>query len=302
MKRLSEFHKNEIGYIHHIVYRSEAHRKQFFLQPLRGRSNLHIRQACPEISRSIVFSKNFHRNGIRFASVFGKGGDIGKVQFTRDIVVAEPGVKVTGYSDVRSRINPVCGESDFNYRVCGKMKVILRRSARYGIWIKHHNAVVGCAYTEFIFCAYHSERLDSPDFGLLDFEVFSKDSAYGCEQNFLTCSHIGCTAYDLQQFWTAGIHLSHVKMVGVRMFGTLHHLCHHHTCKAAGNFLNGLHRIHFKTYRGQCICHLSGGEVALKVVLQPVIRNCHIVVVLFIFRKSGICRKGIWRTPVHRRT
>ena len=73
VKRLSELHKNEIGYIHHIVYRSEAHRKQFFLQPLRGRSNLYIRQACPEISRCIVFSKDFHRNGIRFASVFSKG-------------------------------------------------------------------------------------------------------------------------------------------------------------------------------------------------------------------------------------
>ena len=78
--------------------------------------------------------------------------------------MAEPSVKVTGNSDVRSRINPVCGESDFNYRVCGKMKIILRRRARYSIWIKHHNAVVGCAYTEFIFCAYHSEGFDSPDF------------------------------------------------------------------------------------------------------------------------------------------
>ena len=274
VQRLSGLHKYEIGDIDYIVYRPEAYAQKLFLHPVRRRSHLDAAYGNAAVTWRSFRSQHLYRYGLTLA--LGECGDVGYIQFAGNAVVAEIGVEVPGHSDMRGGINPVGSQSNLYYSVGLELEIFLCACAGNGCRIEDHNAFVAVSDAQLILGAYHSERLHAAYLGLLDLEILSKHSAYGCQQHLLAGSHVRRTADDLQQLLLSGIELCNVKMVRIRMLHALHDLGNDYAGKASRNLLDLFEGVHLKSNRGQGLAHLLRTELTLKVILQPVVRNLHI--------------------------
>ena len=124
----------------------------------------------------------------------------------------------------------------------------LCRYADGGIFREHHNAVVACANSQFILCAYHSEALHAADFGLLDLEISGKDGAQAGKQHLLARRHVGRAANHGEGLRGAVIDRGDMEMVTVRVRLTGKHLRHYNPLKAAFNHFLCFNAVYLNAY------------------------------------------------------
>ena len=157
-------------------------------------------------------------------------------------------IKVAGNSPVGGGIDAVGGYFIFDDRRALNVEIFLGRHTHRCIGREHLDAVVTGTDAEFILGTYHSETLDSADFGFLDFEIAREHSSELGKEDFLSCCHIGSTAYYLDRLRSTVIYGSHVEMVRVRMGLAGEHLGNDHIFKAALYDLRFLNRVNFYSY------------------------------------------------------
>ena len=69
-----------------------------------------------------------------------------------------------------------------------------------------------------------------------------------------------------------------MEVVRIRVIHTFHHFCNDDSCESSRNLLYLLDAINLKSDRGQRLCNLFRREVALKIILEPIVRNLHILI------------------------
>ena len=126
-----------------------------------------------------------------------------------------------------------------------------------------------------------------PDLGFLDLEITGKDGTEGGEEHLLAGGDIGSAADHGDRLAVTGIHLGDMEMVGIRMRLAFEHFGDHYAGETAGNLFLFFDRVHLDAYRGDGIRHLGGSEIELKIVLEPIVRQLHIVYVCLFLQIFG---------------
>ena len=93
------------------------------------------------------------------------------------------------------------------------MEIFLCGSTYDSIFREDLDSVVTVSDTEFILSADHTERLDSADLGLLDFEVSRENCSKPCKENFLAGCHIRGSTDNCKEFACTIIDLSYMEMI-----------------------------------------------------------------------------------------
>ena len=275
MKRLSYLEEDEVGDVDDVVDGIVTDGDEFLLEPFRRRADLDALDGDPGITGSALGVEHLH--GYALSCPLAESGDVGHVELARNTVEPQPRIEVAGDADVRRCIHAVGCDLILDHGFGLEVQVVLGGSADDGIGLEHHDAGMVFADAELVSRADHAERLNAADLGFLDLEIAGKDGAEGGEKDLLAGGDIGSTADHGDRLAVTGVHLRDVQVIGVRMRFAFEHFGHHYAGETSGDLFLFFDRIHLDAYRGDGIRHLGGSEIELKIVLEPIVRQLHIV-------------------------
>ena len=164
-------HHDIVGYIHYVVYRSEAYRVEPFLHPLRAFLHFAVGDAQAGISLACLRVVYFHVDWHELV-VDMKLRAVGPVQACLVAALREPGVEVACHAVVGEGVGAIGRDVDVYHPVAVEVVVFSRWRAHDRLFGQHDDAIVVGAHANLVFSAYHAERVDTAQAAFLYHELF----------------------------------------------------------------------------------------------------------------------------------
>ena len=296
VQRLSELEEHEVGDIDDIVDRAQPDAHQMLLKPFRRRTDLDALDGDARVAGCAFAVAHLDLDAL--ARAFAESVHRRLDQLAGTAVEPEPGVEVAGHAPVGGRVDAVGRDLILDHRLRAQVEIFLGRRADHGVRRKDHDSLVALADAEFVLGADHTEGLHAADLGFLDLEITGQHRAELGEEDLLAGGHVGRAAHHGQRLARAGIHGGDVEMVGVRVRLAGQHLGHHDPGESARDLFLLLHAVDFDADRGHRVRHFLRGQVALQILLEPIVTELHIFVLLSISNLPE--RKAAPRIPACR--
>ena len=255
MERLSHREQDKIGNVHNIVDGALPDSVQQVFHPFGRFLHLHVADCNTRIARTCCCILYTHFDA---AILLVDCEIIDSRLFERALiaVLLKPAGKVASHAIVGSGINAVGGEVHLEDIILGNIIQFGSGSARFRVAFEDDDAIVGVAYTDFVFGANHSKRFHTANLGFLNSKFFItvvEHSAESGNDNRLPGSDIGSAAHNLHSLvGVAGeVNCGYMKVVAVGVSLTGEDFAHHQS------FETSFYRFHFlnaaclKTERGE---------------------------------------------------
>ena len=286
MQSLTILMQHEVCDIHNIVDRSQADGSQCFLQPIRTLLDLYATNHHTTVTRACL--SVLHTNGNRAILLIDTEAALiragkGNIILTVCLIVS---IQVTCYTVMRDSIRTVRRDIHLDERIVLQMKILAGRHAYRCILGQNHDSRMVGAYTYLIFCTYHTPRLFTTDLAFLDGERLlaaiehCTDSSHN---NLLSGCHVRCTTDYLH--WAircAEIDSGDMQVIGIGVLYTCQHMTDHQAFQSATDRLYLFNSTHLQTYGGKDGCYFLGIVGQRDVAFEPIVRNIHVVLLLFV--------------------
>ena len=291
MERLPQLEEHVVGYVDQIVFGVDACGAQLVLHPVgRGR---YLAVADCETGVTRCRLAVLDRNADRKVAVVDLERIDRRQQQAGVIVAAAAQIcrKVACDAYVRRSVDTVGREAYGYQEVVLDMQILLSGHTHASIGRKLHDALVAPAYAELVLGAEHAERLDAAYLAALDLELLLaaarvEHAADGGAQHFQTLAAVVGAADDLERSLRTHVDRGYVEVVGIGMILACQHLGHDHTGQPAADRLYLLEAFDLQSYVGQYLRYALGRQIGRDILLQPVVRNVHIVMILSVFCQS----------------
>ena len=268
---LSVSHHDIVGDVHDVVDRTQADDVQLVLQPLRTLLHLAVGDAHTGIALAGFGVLNLHLD--RQVLVVDNELIARRTMHTGLIsVLLQPRIEVACHSPVTQGISSVGCDVYLDEPVALQV-IILCCWLTYGsiLW-QHDDAVVRGSYSYLVLGTDHAETLHAAKLAALDGETLVAVVEHAAQvgyDDFLSCCHVGGTAYNLLGLALAQIYSSDMEVIAIGM----HLACQHFTyVKTLQSTLDGLYffqSIDFETARSQRVRCLLGSKVEIDVFFKP---------------------------------
>ena len=160
------------------------------------------------------------------------------------------------------------------------MEIFGGGSARNGLGVENHNAVVGCAQANLVLGTNHSLGGLTAQLGFLDGErlvALIKGGADGGHHHLLASGHVGGAAHDVERLLPAHVHRGHVQMIGVGMGLAGKHFANDQALQPATHGLERLRSFNLQSTIRQVNTGFLGRQIECQQFFQPFVRNLHIL-------------------------
>ena len=267
MKRVSRLKHHEVGYVNDIVYRAQADRQKFLLEPVRAFAYFNVLYHSSAISRAGAGVKDLDLNisGCSFGSFL-------KHDFRCPQLFIRHERELPAESQIAERVGSVGGHLKFEDDVFVAEKLFQRRS-RVQTVIEDHNAFVIVRESELVFRAYHSDRFLAADLRFLDHEVLHLRALerYG---HGLSGGHVRRAA-DYRQHCRPDIHLAQAQFVGVGMFYTFQNFTYDEIIEFSFNMFNAFALESEYSEPVNDIVYIIRVYFKIDIIFKPLCRNFH---------------------------
>ena len=201
------------------------------------------------------------------------------------VACVEHGHHVAGHADMACGIAAVGGDGHFQRIVLFQMEILLGGHAHGGVVGQHHDAGVIGTQLQLIGSAEHSLAHRTAQFAFLNLIKLRVGSvnlgANLCTHNFLSGSHVGGSAHNVEGCAGTHVHGGEMQVVAVGVGLAGEHLGYHHVLQSAFDAFYLLHVFNLQSAEGQQVVKFVGGEVCIDILTQPFVRYFHYDVFLF---------------------
>ena len=277
VERLPRAVKQVVGNIDHVVDGTQPDSRQTLFQPVGTLGHLHVAHrhtAVPDTSLVVLHLDSDTPIG----TVDGKVGHRRTVQSTVVPPVSQIGCQVAGYAIVRSSVDAVGGNIDFENVVALDIIILFGGSTGFDRLGQHDDTVVRGTDTDFVLGTNHAERLHAANFRFLDCKALVTAVQHGTQRghhHILSGSHIGGAAHDLSRLGFAQVDGRNMQVIRVGVINTGKHFTDNQAVEAAFYRLYLLDTAGFEADRGKSSRKFLGSEVKVDIIFQPIIRNIH---------------------------